>query len=256
MMRTRENGQRAGSLARSEPHGGLAGSHRHRDRGRRAARRPTRRRGTSCAAGRRIPRRTSRWPTSCATRACSRKPVASATRLSRWTRGTRIPVLLARLRCSSATRPGAGIPPARRRARDWARVREGNILLREGKTDAAARCFRQRRRFPDSPTLLARSGTQAERDRIAADLEAAARSADRDPENKLHLGRISRLAGYRARRLRLLRKAVEGNYLCVPGHGHGPPLRLDPQGPRVRRDPRRGHPAAEGVRGRGERPRP
>ena len=58
--------------------------------------------------------------------------------------------------------------------------------------------------------LLARPG--ADRDRLAAATEAKAMS-DRDPENKYYSAGHLALAGYPDAALRLLRKAVENNYL-------------------------------------------
>ncbi len=95
----------------------------------------------------------------------------------------------------------------------WARVREGNILMREGKIEAAAAAFREEN--PELSTLILKSGAAADRDRITAILEARS-VADRDPENKFYRSGLLAFSGYRDAALRLLRKAVEGNYLGYP----------------------------------------
>ena len=95
----------------------------------------------------------------------------------------------------------------------WAKVREGNILLREGKVEAAAAAFREER--PDLSTLILKSGAAADRDRLAASLEART-MAERDPEGKFYFSGMLAYSGYRDAALRLLRRAVEGNYLGYP----------------------------------------
>jgi TolB-like protein/tRNA A-37 threonylcarbamoyl transferase component Bud32 len=111
----------------------------------------------------------------------------------------------------------------------WARAREGNILIREGKIEAAAAHFRDG--FPELASLILRSGAAAARDRTAASIEARS-MADRDPENKYYFASTLAFSGYPDGALRLLRKAVEGNYLCYPA------MDSDPLFDSIRRDPR------------------
>ncbi len=111
----------------------------------------------------------------------------------------------------------------------WARSREGNILLREGKIAAAAAAFRDE--FPESAALILKSGAAADRDRAVATREAQS-MADRDPENKFYSSGLLAFSGYRDAALRLLRKAVEDNYLCHPAMDNDPlfdSIRKDPE---------------------------
>ena len=113
---------------------------------------------------------------------------------------------------------------------DWAKGREGNILQREGKTEAAAALYAATG-FVEASQLMRKSGTQAERDRISAAMEAIA-MADRDPEDKYYIGSILASTGYGGAALRLLRKAVEGNYLSYPAMDNDPlfaPIRKGPE---------------------------
>jgi hypothetical protein len=93
----------------------------------------------------------------------------------------------------------------------WTRSVEASILLREGKREAAFALIRS----DDiaGARLLIFDGPKAERDRLAVEAEAGATS-DRDPENKWYEAAHLAFAGYRDAALRLLRKAVEDNYLC------------------------------------------
>ena len=89
-----------------------------------------------------------------------------------------------------------------------------DLELREGKKEAAAA------RLPGTAVehwipLILRTGSQEERDRTAAAIESTA-VASRDPENKYFTASWLAATGYPAGALRLLRKAVEANYLCVP----------------------------------------
>ena len=96
----------------------------------------------------------------------------------------------------------------------WAKGREGQVLQREGKTEAAAAIFATTG-FEQGAKLMRRSGTQAERDRISADMEAAVAS-DLDPENPYYTGAVLASSGYPEAGLRLLRRAVDRNYLSYP----------------------------------------
>ena len=81
----------------------------------------------------------------------------------------------------------------------------------------------------------------ADRDRLAAAVEAKAMS-DRDPENKYYAAGHLALAGYGDSALRLLRKAVEGNYF-----GHEA-MDRDPLFESIRKTPEYAAIRAESVR--------
>ncbi len=95
----------------------------------------------------------------------------------------------------------------------WSKAREANLLLREGKREAAAAQLASTRGAVWA-SLVLRTGASADRDRAAADLEAGAMS-DRDPENRYGTAAWLAAFGYRDAALRLLRKAIEGNYLAT-----------------------------------------
>jgi Flp pilus assembly protein TadD len=111
-------------------------------------------------------------------------------------------------------------PKAREYARidagsGWSRNVEADLLLREGegkRADALAAARSQVNQVPGYELLLS-TGPPTERDRLAAAVESKAMS-DRDPENKYYEAGHLALAGYGDPALRLLRKAVEDNYLC------------------------------------------
>jgi TolB-like protein/tRNA A-37 threonylcarbamoyl transferase component Bud32/Flp pilus assembly protein TadD len=94
----------------------------------------------------------------------------------------------------------------------WSKNVEADVLLREGKRDEALAGVRMDANLPVAgyPVLLA--GPGAERDRLAAAAEAKAMS-DRDPENKYYTAGHLALAGYPDAALRLLKSAIENNYL-------------------------------------------
>jgi TolB-like protein/tetratricopeptide (TPR) repeat protein len=96
----------------------------------------------------------------------------------------------------------------------WNRMSHADLDLREGRNEAAAA------RLPGTAVerwipLILRTGSQEERDRTAADIESTS-MASRDPENKYFSASWLAATGYPAGALRLLRKAVEANYFCVP----------------------------------------
>ena len=97
----------------------------------------------------------------------------------------------------------------------WNRMRHADLDQRAGKREAAAALLPNTRVETWGPLLLPQSGSQAERDRLAADEEARALTF-RDPENKYFIASWLAANGYPAGALRLLRKAVEADYLCVP----------------------------------------
>ena len=130
---------------------------------------------------------------------------------------------------------------------DWAKGREGNILHREGKTEEAAALYAATG-FVQAAQLMRKSGTQADRDRTAAALEAGVLS-DPDPENPYYISGILASTGYPAGGAAPAAKRRRAELPRLARHGPRPALRVDPEGPRVRGDPRRGDPEAEGVRG-------
>ena len=89
----------------------------------------------------------------------------------------------------------------------WSNNVEADLLLREGKREAALTGA-----SPEYVELFA-PGPPEKRDSIAAAAEARG-MADRDPENKYYGAGHMALAGYPEAALRLLRKAVDDNYLC------------------------------------------
>ncbi|HEY4230052.1 MAG TPA: serine/threonine-protein kinase [Thermoanaerobaculia bacterium] len=95
----------------------------------------------------------------------------------------------------------------------WSKNIDADILLREGKREAALAEARMDANLPAGGYAVLLAGPGAERDRLAANAEAKAMS-DRDPENKYYTAGHLALAGYPDAALRLLRKAVEDNYLC------------------------------------------
>ena len=121
----------------------------------------------------------------------------------------------------------------------WEKSRQGSVLVREGKREAAVAAFRDNG-LEISARLLG-SGPKEDRDRAAAEGEALA-NADRDPENKYYLAASLADAGYREAALRLLRKAIEGNYLAVV------PLDRDPLLASIRNDPEFAAIRAEAIR--------
>jgi len=97
----------------------------------------------------------------------------------------------------------------------WRLRQESDLLLRENKPEAAAQRLRQNQRFSTVADLYLKIGSQADRDRAAQSLAERA-SGERDPENHYVMASIMAYCGYRDAALRLLRSAVEANYLCVP----------------------------------------
>jgi serine/threonine protein kinase/tetratricopeptide (TPR) repeat protein len=94
----------------------------------------------------------------------------------------------------------------------WSKNVEADILLREGKRDTALGAVRMDSNLPVGGYAVLLAAPGPERDRLAASVEAKAMS-DRDPENKYYTAGHLALGGYREGALRLLRKAVENNYL-------------------------------------------
>jgi TolB-like protein len=120
----------------------------------------------------------------------------------------------------------------------WVKFREAEIFQREGNTAAAVALLPASGR---RVTLLGRSGPQADRDREAAAMEASS-NAIPDPEGPYIVGGVLASAGYPQAALRLLRRAVEGNYLGVPAMDN------DPLFDSVRKDPEFAAIRAEAIR--------
>ena len=112
---------------------------------------------------------------------------------------------------------------------DWSKGREASILVREGRMEAAADAAATSG-FPDAATLLRPSTTQPVRNAAAQKIEAQA-SMDQDPENNYWIAALLASAGDDDAALRLLRRAVEMNYLIVT------PLDTDPTLASVRKRP-------------------
>ena len=102
----------------------------------------------------------------------------------------------------------------------WAIWREAEIVYREGRSDAAAARFREMG-DPGLAALVLRSGSAADRDRTAKDIEAAS-AQGRDPEPKYLGAALLSAVDYRDASLRLLRSAVDGNFLCYPAMDNDP----------------------------------
>jgi TolB-like protein len=97
----------------------------------------------------------------------------------------------------------------------WRRRHESNLLLRENKPEAAARLLREIPIWAASADLILRTGAQDERDQAAQAIVERTLAA-RDPENRYDVAAYLARCGYRDGAIRLLRSAVEGNYLAVP----------------------------------------
>ena len=115
---------------------------------------------------------------------------------------------------------------------EWAHYAERDLLVREGRYDAAVdkKKGRSVARI-DASSLFLKSGPQAERDGLAERLETRF-DASHDPEPKYFGAGILAATGYREAALRLLGRAVEGNYLCSPAMDNDPlfdGIRKDPE---------------------------
>ena len=97
----------------------------------------------------------------------------------------------------------------------WRKSHEAELLLREDKTEAGLRLLQENPRWSPLISLFRKTGSQAERDRTAESLAARA-LGERDSENRYKMANFLAWCGYRDKALRLLRRAVEDNYLSVP----------------------------------------
>jgi len=104
---------------------------------------------------------------------------------------------------------------------DWSRNAESEVLLREGKLEESI-TIRPREAFGGLQLAkLFREAPSPDRDRVAREVEANF-AASRDAEPKYFGAGFLAFAGYREGALRLLRAAVEGNYLCFPAADNDP----------------------------------
>jgi len=114
---------------------------------------------------------------------------------------------------------------------DWSASAEADLLLREGRYDPAIDKAKGRDASGrDLWPLLQKSRPRAERDHLAGRLEGEF-LATRDPEPKYYGAALLAVAGYPEAALRLLGKAVEGNYLCFSAMDNDPlfdSIRKDP----------------------------
>jgi TolB-like protein/Flp pilus assembly protein TadD len=120
----------------------------------------------------------------------------------------------------------------------WSKNVEADMLLREGKRDIALAAVRMDSNLPVGGYAVLLAAPGAERDGLAAAVEAKA-MRDRDPENKYYTAGHLALAGYRDGALRLLRKAVENNYLVHEAMGRDPlfeSIRKDPEFAAIREE--------------------
>ena len=97
----------------------------------------------------------------------------------------------------------------------WRKASEAAILLRENKPEAAAGLLRENPRWFQVAGLVLKEGSRADRD-AAAEALAKRALAERDSENRYVMATWLAPCGYRDQALRLLRRAVEDNYLAVP----------------------------------------
>jgi TolB-like protein len=95
----------------------------------------------------------------------------------------------------------------------WSKNVEADLLLREGKREEALATVEASGYFGPDYRRLFSQGPRETTDAVAVTIEARAMD-DRDPENKYYTAGHLALAGYPEASLRLLRRAVEDNYLC------------------------------------------
>jgi hypothetical protein len=121
---------------------------------------------------------------------------------------------------------------------DWSASAEVDLLLREGRYDPAVGRRKGRIVELDFTPLLLKTGPQADRDRLAERIEAQF-AATRDPEPKYVGASFFAVGGYREAALRLLGKAVQGNFLCTPAMDNDPlfdSIRKEPEFAAIRNE--------------------
>ena len=107
---------------------------------------------------------------------------------------------------------------------DWSASAEADLLLREGRiAEAVARGKGKGTEFTffEFSTLILGTGSRSDRDRVAESVETQF-SAIRDPEPNYFGASFLAVGGYGEAALRLLNRAVEGNYLCHPAMDNDP----------------------------------
>ena len=112
----------------------------------------------------------------------------------------------------------------------WEQTRKAGLRMAQGRYEEAARMF-EAAGMAEPARLLARTGTPAERDAAAARSESDA-AADKDPEGKYFVASVLCASGYSAAGLRMLRSAIEGNFLAYPAVDRTPvfdAVRKDPE---------------------------
>ncbi len=98
---------------------------------------------------------------------------------------------------------------------NWTKTHEAGLLMSQGRFEEAGRVAAAAG-GAQIGALLLRTGTQAARDAMAARLEPTT-LADVDSESKFFFATLFCAAGYPDAGLRVLRAAVESNYLCQVG---------------------------------------
>jgi serine/threonine protein kinase len=115
---------------------------------------------------------------------------------------------------------------------DWSRNREVGVLLREGRMQEVNAIVRETdAREGGTFAILFGSSPGSERDQAAARIESAF-GGRRDPEPKYYIAGYLAVAGYREGALRLLRQAVDGNFIPYPAMDSDPlfeSIRADPE---------------------------
>ncbi len=124
---------------------------------------------------------------------------------------------------------------------NWARLYEAMALLWERKIEESGKAYAAAGEA-DIAQLVLHGGTSAERDRLAAQVEAKALEAGEDPEQQHDIAAVLSVAGYPQAGLRLLRRAVESNYLCSTSMDKNPSFET------IRREPEFAAIRAEAVR--------
>ena len=122
----------------------------------------------------------------------------------------------------------------------WSTNAEVDVLLRQGKSEAAIAIIHGNANlFPGYRLLDMPPGS--ERDRFAAEMERKWLNTT-DPENAYYMAAVTAMAGYPDSTLRLLRRAVDGNYLIHES------LDRDPVFESIRRIPEYAAIRAESIR--------
>ncbi|HEY7112223.1 MAG TPA: protein kinase [Thermoanaerobaculia bacterium] len=104
---------------------------------------------------------------------------------------------------------------------NWSRNALADLLLREGKVEESI-AMRPKESFGGLElAVLFRKGSSPERDRVMAQVETEF-GASRDPEPKYFGAAFLAYSGYRDQALKMLRAAVNGNYISFPAADNDP----------------------------------